>query len=281
MAYKEWGRPDNPDVVLCIHGVTRVADDFDALAASLAADFRVVCPYVVGRGCSDNLRDAQHYGVPQYVSDMVTLVARLGVDKLSLVGTSMGGLIGMGLASLAGTPVTRLVLNDVGPSINPAALERIGQYLGQPLRFGTLEEGIAYVRMLSAPFGQHDEQQWRKLGTDSLRQQEDGSWVRNYDLRIAEPIRAMTPEVMAFAERATWAAYDAIRCPTLLIRGAQSDLLSPDTALQMTQRGPRARLVEIAGTGHAPSLLHADQISLVADFLKAGVQEAPVVGNES
>lgn len=268
MAYKEWGRPDNPDVVICVHGVTRVSDDFDALAQELCADFRVICPDVVGRGRSDRLRNPAHYQVPQYVADMVTLVARLGVERVAWVGTSMGGLIGMLLASLPGTPIARLVLNDVGPLVNPAALARIGEYIGQPVRFRELDEAIAYIRLISATFGEHSDAEWRKLATDVLRQDEDGMWTRNYDLRVAEAIRAITPEIASQSEAALWAAYDAIACPTLLLRGQQSDLLVAETARQMTQRGPRARLLEIPDVGHAPTLQHQDQICLVADFLK-------------
>ena len=268
MAYKEWGRADNPNVVVCVHGLTRVSDDFDALAQTLCRDFRVICPDVVGRGRSGRLQNPAHYQVPQYVADMVTLIARLDVQNVSWVGTSMGGLIGMGLASLPGTPIARLVINDVGPRINPEALARIGEYLGQPVRFSELDEAIGYIRMISAPFGEHDDDEWRKIATDVLRQDEDGSWTRNYDLNLAAPMKAITPEAASMGEAALWAAYDAITCPTLLIRGQQSDLLGSETALQMSTRGPRARLVELPGVGHAPTLMHQDQIALVAGFLK-------------
>ncbi len=268
MAYKEWGRPDNPNVVVCVHGVTRVSDDFDALAQTLCSDFRVVCPDVAGRGRSDPLRNAAYYQLPQYVSDMVTLIARLDVEKVAWVGTSMGGLIGMGLASLPGTPIARMVINDVGPLLDPVALTRIGKYISQPIRFKKFDEAVDYIRTVSATFGEHSEAEWRKLAADALRQDEEDMWTRNYDLRIAESFKTFTPEAAASSEAALWAAYDAIKCPTLLLRGAQSDLLRTETAQQMTQRGPRARLVEFANVGHAPTLLHADQINVVADFLK-------------
>ncbi len=270
MVYKEWGARDNPAVVLCIHGITRVSDDFDSLAQELARDFRVICPDVVGRGRSARLAQAQHYTPSQYLADMVTLIARLDVASLQLVGTSMGGLVGMLLASLPDTPISRMVVNDVGPAVEPVALQRIAAYLGQAVSFATEDEGIAYVRQLSASFGPHTEEQWRKLGRDALRQNQEGKWERNYDLRIAEPVKAMTPESAARAEAAMWAAWNAIRCPVLLLRGQESDLLSPDTAQRMTQSGPRARLVEFAGVGHAPTLLQQDQIDVVAGFLREG-----------
>jgi pimeloyl-ACP methyl ester carboxylesterase len=267
MAYKEWGDPRNSRVLLCVHGVTRVADDFDQLARTLCGDYRVVCPYVVGRGRSDWLRDPNYYQVPQYVSDMVTLLARLEAGTLDWVGTSMGGLIGLGLASLPGNPVRKLVLNDIGPALNPAALARIGDYIGQAMRFQSFEQAVDYIRAISLPFGPHTDDEWRKLAADVLCQDKDGAWLRNYDLGLAQPFKAITPAAAQQGEAALWAAYDAIRCPTLLLRGADSDLLAPEIAHQMTQRGPHAQLVEFPGVGHAPTLMHEDQITPVRRFL--------------
>ncbi|GIZ52485.1 alpha/beta hydrolase [Noviherbaspirillum aridicola] len=267
MAYKEWGDPHNRRVLVCVHGLTRVSDDFDRLAAELAPVYRVICPDVAGRGRSDPLPAPQHYQVPQYVSDMVTLLARADADTVHWVGTSMGGLIGMALASLPDTPVGRLVLNDVGPAISMQSLERIGSYVGQDLRFDSFEDGARHIREISAPFGPHSEQQWRKLAADVLRRDGQGKWMKHYDLRIAGAFRALTPETVRQAEEASWRAYDAIACPTLLLRGAESDLLLPQTAQAMTQRGPRARLVEFPGVGHAPTLLQDDQVAAVREFL--------------
>lgn len=267
MAYQEWGDPLNPNVLLCLHGVTRVSDDFDKLALALSDIYRVVCPDVVGRGRSDWLRDPQYYVLPQYVSDIVTLLARLNAETVDCVGTSMGGLIGMILASLKGTPLRRLVLNDVGPALNAAALDRIGAYIGQPLQFAELDQLAAYIREISESFGPHSEQEWRKLASDVARQDADGQWILHYDPALALPLRAATAESRQHAEAIMWAAYDAITCPTLLLRGAESDLLTPAAAHAMTQRGARARLAELPGVGHAPTLLHADQIGLVKYFL--------------
>lgn len=270
MAYKEWGDPANPDVLVCVHGVTRVSDDFDNLARALAHRYRVVCPDVVGRGRSGRLRNPELYRIPQYVSDMVTLLARVlppeDGHKVSWFGTSMGGLIGMGLASLPDSPIGKLVLNDIGPVLDPAALRRIGDYIGQDVRFATFEEGARFVRDVSASFGPHSDEEWNKMARDVLRQDADGTWARHYDLNLALPFRAATPESVAADEHLLWAAYDAIRCPTLVVRGAESDLLSHATAQAMTQRGPRARLVEIPGVGHAPTFLHDDQIAIAEDF---------------
>jgi pimeloyl-ACP methyl ester carboxylesterase len=267
MAYKEWGDPDNQNVLVCVHGVTRVSDDFDAMAHALSDIYRVVCPDVVGRGRSDWLRDPQHYHVPQYVSDMVTLIARLGTTSVDWFGTSMGGLIGMGLASLRDSPIRKLMLNDIGPALNAPALARIGDYIGQDVRFPTFDEAARYIREISKPFGPHTDDEWRKLAADVLRQDKDGQWIRHYDLGLAIPFKSATPESTRHAEATLWAAYDAISCPTLVIRGAESDLLSREVAQAMTQRGPKATLIELAGVGHAPTFMHADQIAIAKDFL--------------
>jgi pimeloyl-ACP methyl ester carboxylesterase len=271
MAYKEWGDPANPRVLVCVHGVTRVADDFDALARALSGRYRVVCPDVAGRGRSERLRDPGLYTVPQYVADMVTLIARVTANDeagtVHWVGTSMGGLIGMVLASLEGSPIRRLVLNDIGPVLDPAAMARIGEYIGQDMRFPSFEEGARFVREVSSSFGPHSDEEWRKLASDVLVQEPNGEWVRHYDIKLAGPFAAITPQQAEQDQAALWAAFDAIACPTLLIRGELSDLLSRETAEEMTRRGPKPQLAEIAGVGHAPTLMHARQIAIVRDFL--------------
>ncbi|OON62575.1 alpha/beta hydrolase [Massilia sp. KIM] len=271
VAYKEWGDPTNTRVLVCVHGVTRVGDDFDRLAQALCGDYRVVCPDVVGRGRSGRLRDPAYYTVQQYVHDMVTLIARVtapgDTDEVHWFGTSMGGLIGMMLAACEDSPITKLVINDIGPVLDQAAMQRIGEYIGQDIRFPSFEAGAEYVKAVSLSFGPHDDEEWRKLASDVLRQDADGQWVRHYDLGLAQPFKAITPERAASDEAQLWAAWDRIRCPTLLVRGGLSDLLSPETAAQMTQRGPKPRLVEIPGVGHAPTFLHEDQIAIAKEFL--------------
>jgi pimeloyl-ACP methyl ester carboxylesterase len=267
IGYKEWGDPRNSNVLVCVHGVTRVSDDFDRVALALCDRYRVVCPDVVGRGRSDWLRDPKYYQLPQYVSDMVTLLARLDVEEADWFGTSMGGLIGMGLASLQGSPIRKLILNDIGPGLNFAAISRISGYIGQEVKFATFEEGESYIRAISAGFGPHTDDEWRKIASDVLRQDQEGCWIRHYDLSLAVPFKAETAESTKRAEAALWAAYDAISCPTLLVRGAESDLLTPDVAREMTRRGPKAHLVELPGIGHAPTFMHADQIAIAKDFL--------------
>ena len=269
MAYKEWGDPKNPAVLLCVHGVTRVSDDFDALAAAMSDRYRVICPDVVGRGRSSWLANPLGYQLPQYVSDMVTLIARLDVAQIDWFGTSMGGLIGMGVAALKNNPIRKMLLNDIGPTINYAALMRIAEYMGKEVRFPTFEAGVDYIRTIAAPFGPHSDEQWHKLAGDVLRQQKDGQWIRHYDPALALAFSSFTQESAAQSETALWAIYDAIQCPVLLVRGSESDLLSRETANLMTQRGPRAALTELAGIGHAPTFMQPEQIALARDFFIA------------
>ncbi len=268
MAYWEWGDPRNERVLVCVHGLSRQARDFDTLAMAMRDHYRVVCPDVVGRGESDRLADPGGYQVPAYVADMVTLIARLGASTVHWVGTSMGGLIGMGLAALPGSPIARLVLNDVGPTIDAAGIARIAAYLGQPLSWPSVEAAADYLLTISKGFGAHTPEQWLALTRPMLRR-EGEAYRLHYDPAIATALRAITPAAAAAGQAALWAAYDAIRCPTLLLRGEQSDLLSKDTALAMTARGPKAILHEFADVGHAPTLVRAEQVAVVREFLLA------------
>ena len=266
MAYVEWGDDDNPRVLVCAHGLTRMGRDFDRLARAMADRYRVVCPDVVGRGHSEWLRDPAYYAIPQYASDMVALIARLDVEQVDWVGTSMGGLIGIALAGQAGSPIRQLVLNDVGPRLGPLAIARIGSYVGQPVSFASMEEAIDYQSVTAAPFGLRTREDWRELVTPTLHQV-DGRYVFRYDPAIAVPFRTTTPQAAAAGEAATWALYDRITARTLLVRGAQSDLLTPETAAEMATRGPRPRVAEVADVGHAPTFMPANEIELVREFL--------------
>jgi pimeloyl-ACP methyl ester carboxylesterase len=263
MAYLEWGDPANQRVLVCVHGMTRCARDFDALAAALRDEYRVVCPDVAGRGDSDWLADPLLYQLPQYVADMVTLVARLDVETVHWVGTSMGALIGMALAGLPNTPVSKLVLNDAGPVVTRASLERIATYVGLAPAFPDMATAEQYVRAINATFGPHTDAEWRFLTEVVVRRNADGTLRMHYDPKLGEPFKANLPE----KDLEFWPQWDAIRCPALVLRGALSDLLTLETCEQMKQRGPKAKVVEIAGVGHAPTLMHADQIDIVKAFL--------------
>jgi pimeloyl-ACP methyl ester carboxylesterase len=266
MAYWEWGEPANPRVLVCAHGLTRQGRDFDTLARALAGHYRVVCPDVVGRGRSDWLADPMGYQLPQYVADMVTLLARLNAQVVDWLGTSMGGLIGLGLASQNGSPLRRLVLNDVGPTIEPAAIARIGSYVGRSLSWRNLDEAADALWSISQGFGPHSREQWLELTRPQLMPDGEGLKPRS-DPAIGVPFRAITPQLAQAGEALLWQAWDRLALPSLLLRGADSDLLSKATAVAMTERGPKARLVEFAGVGHAPTLVQPEQVAVVRDFL--------------
>jgi pimeloyl-ACP methyl ester carboxylesterase len=268
MAYVEWGDPANPRVLLCVHGLTRCGRDFDFLAQALADHYRVVCPDVVGRGVSDWLRDPNHYAIPQYAADMVTLMARLNVESVDWLGTSMGGMIGMALAAQPETPIRRLILNDVGPVIAAGALARIGEYLATPPTFASLAEAEAYIRLIAAPFGRLSDTQWRHLTEHVVKLGPAGALALRYDPGIAAPFKAAMAAQGDNQDIELWPLYDAIACPTLVIRGETSDLLSRATVAQMAERGPRAKTAEIAGVGHAPMFLDSQQVDLVKEFFR-------------
>lgn len=266
MHYVEWGDPEARTIVICVHGLTRCSRDFDMLARALRPELRVVCPDVVGRGKSEWLREALDYTYAQYCSDMEALIAHVtaGQDarRIYWVGTSMGGIIGMLLAARPDTPIERLVINDVGILVPKAALARLAQYVGKDPRFPSFAELAAYVRTVSAPFGPLTEEQWDHLTRYTTTQHADGSWGFRYDPRIGLAFRKSPLEDVNFLE-----FWDRIACPTLLLRGAESDLLPREVALEMTRRGPRPRLAEFDGIGHAPMLMAPEQIAVVRDFL--------------
>lgn len=285
MAYWEWGDPANDNVLLCVHGLTRSGRDFDVLAQRLCGDYRVVCPDVVGRGRSDWLIDPSYYAIPQYVSDMLTLIARLNPARLDWVGTSMGGLIGMGMAaglvaSAAMRPprgniglapsetlaLGRVVLNDIGPILNDNGLNRIAGYVGKAETFDSFEQAVEYVKSVSQGFGPHDDAGWQAL-TQHIFNQQEGQWVKHYDLRIAEPIARQDATVLKGAEAVLWTGFESLREPVLVLRGETSDLLTEQGLHEMEKRNALARGLTFAGVGHAPTLRSDDQVEAVAAFL--------------
>ena len=261
IGYAEWGRRDAP-VVMCVHGLTRNGRDFDPLARRLSDRYRVICPDMIGRGTSDRAADPSLYAVPQYVADCVTLVARLGVEQLTWIGTSMGGLIGMALAALPGNAIARLILNDVGPVIEAGGLARIGRYVGGDPVFESFEDGERALRELTAEFGPHSDEQFRYLSRHYVVRR-DGMWKFHYDPAIAAAAKSAPPG----PPPPMWALYDAIRCPTRVVRGERSDILGADVAVEMTRRGPRARVEQIPGVGHAPTFIADDQIAVIERLL--------------
>jgi pimeloyl-ACP methyl ester carboxylesterase len=259
--YYEWGDANNPRVVLCVHGLTRNGRDFDALAHALSDHYRVICPDVIGRGKSGWLTDKVHYGYAQYCADMNALISRSGAHKVDWIGTSMGGIIGMLMASHRDAPIGKMVINDVGPFIPKAALERIKQYVGNDISFDSLDQVETYLRGVSAGFGPLSDEQWRHLTETSVRHDEDDTIKLIYDPSLAHAFSGPANDVDM------WSIWDNISCPTLLIRGGDSDLLLAETAEEMTRRGPRAQMIEFEGIGHAPMLMSDDQIEAVRNFL--------------
>lgn len=279
VAYWQWGDPSAAHTVVCVHGLTRQGRDFDVLARTLiaraAGALRVVCPDIAGRGHSDWLQDPMGYQIPTYAGDMLALLAHLKPRTLDWVGTSMGGLIGMAVcahAQAAGVQVRRLVLNDVGPVIQWQSLVRIGTYLGQNMRFTSLQQAADAMWTVSSSFGPHTSAQWLELSSHMVKLEPGGSGaVRlHYDPAIATAFKQVTQESAAQGEAVMWGLYDAITAPTLVVRGAQSDLLSSATAQAMAARGPKARVVEFDGVGHAPTLIAPDQLDAVCGFLLGG-----------
>ena len=273
VAYREWAPEpvsgDAPDArtVVCVHGLTRSGHDFDPLAERLAADgCRVVCPDMAGRGDSDSLPDGSMYEVALYVADCVTLVARLGVERVDWIGTSMGGLIGMVLASLPGHPIGRLLMNDIGPCIEAEGLERIRGYVGADAVHDSFEAAEAHLREIAADFGPHTDEEFRYLSRHHFRQGKDGRWRVHHDPRIAEPILAGGTG----APPALWAMWDRIDCPVTVLRGAGSDVLSEATLATMVERKPGTGHEEFDGVGHAPTLIADDQVRAVRGFLGLG-----------
>jgi pimeloyl-ACP methyl ester carboxylesterase len=261
VAYTEWAGPPEGRVAVCVHGLTRNGRDFDRLAEALSATHRVVCPDIAGRGRSEWLSQPEDYGYPLYLADMAALLARLDVAEIDWVGTSMGGLIGMTLAAQPGSPIRRLVMNDIGPFLAKAGLERIGTYVGNDPVFQSRGELEAYLRRVHAPFGPLSDAEWAHLAEHGGRTRPDGTLGLAYDPRIAAPFQGEQKDIEL------WPVWDAIRAPTLVLRGAESDLLRREDAVAMTERGPRATLVEFPGIGHAPALMAADQIATIRDFV--------------
>jgi pimeloyl-ACP methyl ester carboxylesterase len=261
VAYAEWGAASARPPVLCVHGLTRNGRDFDTLARALKNERQLFCPDIAGRGKSDWL-DPVCYHYPQYLADMVAMIARTGAAAVDWVGTSMGGIIGMLLASEANAPIRKLVVNDVGPFIPVAALKRIREYASAIPEFSNEREAEKYMRQIYGSFGNLSDEQWHHLAAHGTRKVPGGRLALAYDPAIGEAFGKVDRDVDF------WQAYDRIRCPVLLLRGAKSDILPAEVAEEMTRRGPRAKLVEFPKIGHAPALMDPVQIDIIAEFLQ-------------
>ena len=265
MAYHAWGDPSNPKVLLCVHGLTRRGSDFNTLAQAMSKDYYVVCPDVVGRGDSDRLQNPMMYAVPQYVADMASLVKHLGVAHVDWFGTSMGGLIGMVYASMPNSPIRRMLINDVGPRIEPEAIKRLGSYVGQPFSFTNRADALERLNAICASFGEHTPQEW-EIYNGPMLIQKNGLWEMHYDPDISVPFASVNPIMAKAGEMAMWHAFKQIHIPMLIVRGGNSDLLSAKTVAEMCKVNPYARSIEIPNVGHAPAFVKTEQIALAKEF---------------
>ena len=265
MAYHAWGDPKNPRVLMCVHGLTRRGSDFKTLAEAMCDDYYVVCPDIVGRGDSDRLSNPMLYAVPQYVADIMQLIKTLGVTQVDWLGTSMGGLIGMVYAAMPNSPICRMLINDVGPKIEAEAITRLGSYVGQPFEFTNRAEALERLNAICATFGEHTPQEWEIYNGPMLLER-NGKWIMHYDADIAVPFAAVNPMMAKAGEVAMWHAFEQIHIPILIVRGAQSDLLSAQTVAKMCQVNPHARSIEIPNVGHAPAFVKKEQIAIAKEF---------------
>ena len=263
--YWEWGSATAARTALCVHGLTRNGRDFDDLAKALAGrGWRVAAVDVVGRGESDWLLDETQYDFATYVQDMALLVARLGAGPVDWIGTSMGGIIGQMFAAGGNAPVRRMVLNDIGPFIDKAGLDRIKDYVGKDPSYPDFDAAKTAIDAVTDKFGPMDAEQRRRFVEVAIRERPNGDVTMNYDPAIAWSFRDADP-----ADVDLWMLWNFITCPTLVIRGSESDLLSVETAARMGAEGPKAEEYVVDGVGHAPGLMSQPEIDRIIAFLEA------------
>lgn len=253
--------------VICAHGLTRMGYDFFDIGKFLSATRDVYSITMPGRGESEWFSDPQHYNYPVYATDCIYIIRTvLGLASVDWLGTSMGGLIGMWTAALdasSGVPplIRKLVLNDIGPFLPLSAVQRIAQYASRIQNFATFEDVERYCRAIYADFGIKTDKDWRFFAEHTVRPLESGGYTLHYDPNIAKNFGAVKEDV------SIWPIYEAVKCPTLLLRGVRSDVLSKELAVEMTQRGPKAKLVTFENCGHAPALIDSEQMHVVSEFL--------------
>jgi pimeloyl-ACP methyl ester carboxylesterase len=262
IVYSEWGRGDNERVVICVHGLTRNGRDFDFLCDALQSDFRLACPDLPGRGRSHWLPVPAEYRPPVYMSDLASLIARLGVEQVDWVGTSLGGLLGMMLAAQPNSPIHKLVVNDIGAFVQKAALQRLCSYVGTDPSFPDMAAVEGYLRDIHSPFGPLTDEQWQHIALHSARHDPAGGFRLHYDPGLAAPLKEGFDNDVDL-----WGLWEMITCPVLILRGAESDILLKETAEEMLTRGPASELVEFPGIGHAPMLMDSAQIAVVREWL--------------
>lgn len=266
IAYTHWGDPANPNVLICVHGLTRNSRDFDSLAATLASHYRVICPDMVGRGQSDWLSHPEQYTSAVYLADMLALLKHLNLTQVDWLGTSMGGLIGIILAAQSQPLIRRLILNDIGPFIPKEGLIPLVQRLTQPPpQFTNLSEAEQFFRLVNSPFGPLTDSQWQHLTQYGTQLHEDGYYCLAYDPKIAHTFQSAADSDMDL-----WSTWQLIRCPVLLLHGEQSIFLLKETIAQMQKTHPQLKVVTFPEIGHAPALMAEEQINLIQEWLLTG-----------
>ncbi len=264
--YLEWGDVEKfstQETLVCVHGLTRNARDFDFFASKLCNQYRVVCPDVVGRGDSDHLLDDESYNYFQYNADMNALLSRLGVTEVNWIGTSMGGIIGMVLASVPQSPIRRLVINDIGPEVSRDALMSIAAYIGKSEEFASQKDVEDYLRKIYPEFGPMTNEDWAHMAKYSSKRTEHGTWKMKVDSRVGDAFR----DSISYFNVDMWDTWERISCPVLVLRGKESTFLSEEVASRMMTCGPETTIVEFDGCGHTPTLRNDEQVSVIEDWL--------------
>lgn len=262
IVYQDWGDENNPKVLICVHGLTRNSRDFDYLAHELSSEYRVIAPDIVGRGQSDWLTDSSMYTMEQYASDMVSLITSLKLKEVDWLGTSLGGLIGMTLASQPNTPIKRLILNDIGPVIKKEAIAYLATALSETPHFQSLDDLRGFLKEAYVTMGHMDPHHWEHMVTYDHRITSEGKITRNFDPKITRWVTSMTNSDVAM-----WELFESIQCPILIIHGQESVILTSEICQEMLKRNPHASLITLPGVGHTPSLMPKAQIQVVEDWL--------------
>jgi len=253
-------------VVLCLHGLMRNSRDFEYLAVHLAGRYRVVAPDVRGRGFSARDANSSHYQIPTYLADLLLLLRGLGVDRVNIIGTSMGGLMAMVLAAMQPRLVASIVLNDVGPEIDPRGLERIRGYAGKSPPVRSWEEAVAQVRSIyGAVWPGLSDERWERIARLSYRANAEGVPQADADPLVAEPLRDDKAATVNL-----WPLWGTLaKTPVLAIRGALSDVLSAATLARMRREKPDLAVLEVAQRGHPPLLDEPESLAAIDGFLGA------------
>jgi pimeloyl-ACP methyl ester carboxylesterase len=262
IVYQDWGDEKNPKVLICVHGLTRNSRDFDYLAQDLSSEYRVIAPDIAGRGQSDWLSDPALYTLQQYIDDMSLLLADLKVKQVDWLGTSLGGLMGMAIASQPHSPIKRLILNDIGPVIKKESIAYLATSLAGTPHFKSLDELKSFLKEAYSAMGPLEKEQWEHMVTYDHRITSEGNITRNFDPKITRWVSSMTNSDIAM-----WDLWGSIQCPILILHGEQSVILTPDICEEMLERNPHASLVTIPGVGHTPSLMPKSQIEIVQKWL--------------